>query len=69
MFVLVAVEAQQLPVAAVRRIVVVIVIPVMHREPVKVFPAAEITPAARAEPGMDLKGVRPHVLAAFALSV
>ena len=52
--VVVAVEAQQLPVAAVRRIVVVIVVAVMHGQLAQVR-ARELARAAAADPRIDLQ--------------
>jgi len=53
-FVVMAVEAQQFPVAAIGRIIVVIVVPVMNRQfaQIGVF---EFAAAATADPGIDLE--------------
>ena len=52
------VETQQLPVAAVRRIVIVVVILVMDRELTKSL-AFEFAPAARTDPRINLKSSLP----------
>ena len=56
MLVLVTVDAEQLPVAAVRRIVVVVVVLVMHRELLEVLPT-ELSATARANPRVDAQGL------------
>ena len=53
MLVFVAVNAQQLPIAAVARIVVVVVILVMHRELAQPL-AGEFARASRSDPGVKL---------------
>ena len=53
-FVVMAVQAQQLPVAAIGRVVVVIVVPVMNGQLAKVG-AFELTRAATADPRIDLE--------------
>ena len=53
-FVVMAVQAQQLPVAAIGRVVVVIVVPVMNGQLAKVG-ACELTRAATADPRIDLE--------------
>jgi len=62
--VVVAVQAQQLPVAAVGRIVVVVVVLVVHRELAQAR-AGELAPAASADPGVELE--RPLAVAGLAL--
>ena len=57
-FVIVAVQAQQFPVAAVGRIVVVIVIPVVNGQFSQVG-ARELAGAAPADPGIDLQRLLP----------
>ena len=64
MFVVVAIEAQQLPVATVRGVVVVIVIAVMDREFVKIR-AGEFAAAAPADPGIELERLFPVALLAL----
>ena len=54
MFVVVAVNAKVLPVAAVRRVVVMIMILVVHREFMEIL-CVELARTARTDPGMDLK--------------
>lgn len=54
MLIVVTVDAQQFPVAAVRRIIVVIMIAVMHREFLQVG-TGEFAPAAAADPGIHLE--------------
>jgi hypothetical protein len=54
MFVVVAVNAKVLPVAAVRRVVVMIMILVVHREFMEIL-CTELAPAACADPGVNLK--------------
>ena len=54
MLVVVAVDAQELPVAAVRRIIPIIMVFVMHRQLAQFF-AGKITAAFCADPGEDLK--------------
>src|SRR5688572_18827593 len=56
MLVLVAVDAQQLPVRAVGRIVVVVAVLVVHRELAQAL-AVELARAARADPRQDLQGL------------
>jgi hypothetical protein len=63
------VETQQLPVAAVGRIVVVIVVPVMNRQTVKLSAVAEVAAAPCADPWVNLEGMRPHVFSSLALAV
>jgi len=58
MFVVVAVETQQLPIAAVGGIVVVVVIAVVHREFVQVC-AGEFAAATPADPGVELERLFP----------
>ncbi len=53
-FVVVAVQAEQFPIAAVRRVVVVIVIAVMHGELLQVF-ASKLTRAAAADPRVNFE--------------
>ena len=53
-----AIQAKVLPVAAVCRIVVMIVVLVMHSELVQVL-AGKLPPTARANPGVDSKGLFP----------
>src|SRR5579862_153337 len=62
--VVVAVKAQQLPVAAVRRIVVVIVVTMVHGELAQIS-ARELASTAPADPGIDLK--RPLAIAPLPL--
>ncbi len=54
MLIVVAVDAQQLPVAAVQRVVVMIVDPVMNREHAQVF-AGKLTRTLSANPGVHFK--------------
>ena len=54
MFVIVAVNAKVLPVATIRRIVVMIMILVMHREFVEIL-CTELAAAASANPRVNLK--------------
>jgi hypothetical protein len=56
MFVLMAIDAEILPVAAVGGIVVVIVVLVVNREKMKI-PVGEFPPATGAYPGMYLQGL------------
>jgi hypothetical protein len=56
--VVVTVETQQLPVAPVGRIVVVVVVFVMDRELTE-FLALKLTSAPRTDPGMDLERLLP----------
>src|SRR6267143_4347795 len=63
-FVVVAVQAQQLPVAAIGRVVVVIVVPVVDGQFAHVG-ARELAGAAPADPWVDLQRLFP--VAAFAL--
>jgi hypothetical protein len=53
--VFVAVDAQQLPVAAVGRVVVVVVVPVVDRQFPEPF-SRKLPPAAAADPGKELEG-------------
>lgn len=53
MLVIMAVNAQQLPIAAIGRVVVVIMVFVMDRQLAQFFPV-KITPAFPANPGKDL---------------
>src|SRR5208282_965920 len=64
-FVVVAIEAQQLPVAAIGRVVVMIVVAVMHRKLAHVG-AGKLAAAATADPGVDLERLLPIPLFAFA---
>ena len=64
MLIVVAVEAQQFPVAAVGWIVVVVVIPMVDREFMKVS-AREFAPASSADPRIHLERLFP--IALFAL--
>jgi hypothetical protein len=57
----VAVEAQEFPVAAVRRIVLMVVVFVMDREFTKLL-ALEFTPAPRTDPGKNLERLLPITL-------
>ena len=52
--IIVTVDTQQLPVAAVGRVVVVVMVPVMHRELAQVL-AREFARAAPANPRIDLE--------------
>ena len=61
MLVVVAVEAQQFPVAAVRRVVVMVVILVMDRQLPQLF-TGKLTPAAGADPGKKLERSLPIAL-------
>src|ERR1700674_2760771 len=63
-FVVMAIQAKQLPVAAVRRIVVVVVVAVMHGQLTQIF-MREFACAAATDPGIDLQGALP--IALFAL--
>src|ERR1700739_260512 len=63
-FIVMAVKAQQLPVAAVRRIVVVIVVAVVDRQLAQVG-LGEFAAAATADPRIDLEGLLPVALFAF----
>src|SRR5687768_13278319 len=58
--VLVAVDAQELPVAAVGRVVVVVAVPVVHGELAQPL-AVELARAARADPRQDLQRLRAVV--------
>ena len=58
MFVVVAVKTEQFPVAAIARVIVVIVILVMHRQLAHVLPC-ELSGAAAADPRVDLQGLLP----------
>ena len=64
MLIVVAVEAQQFPVAAVGWIVVVVVIPVVDCEFMKVF-AREFAPASSADPRIHLERLFPIALLAL----
>jgi hypothetical protein len=66
-FVVVAVEAQQFPVAAVGRVVAVIVVPVMDRQLAKVG-AREFAAAATADPRIDLERLLSVVCSGPSLS-
>ena len=52
-FVVMAVQAQQFPVAAIGRVVMVVVVAVMHRQFAHIG-LAEFPPTATADPGVDL---------------
>jgi hypothetical protein len=65
MLVLVTIQTEQLPIATVGRIVVVIVISMMDREAAQLLAVAEIPSATRADPGMNLERLRPHVLSSI----
>ena len=52
MLIVVTVNAQQFPIAAIARIVVVIVVPVVHREQMQIR-AGELARAAPTNPGED----------------
>ena len=54
MFVVMAINAEVLPVAAIRRVVVMIMILVVHREFIEVL-CTELTAAASTNPGVNLK--------------
>ena len=54
MFVVVAINAEVLPVAAIRRVVVMIMILVVHREFMEIL-CVELAPTACADPGVNLK--------------
>ena len=62
--VLVAIGAQQLPVAAIGRIVVMVVIPMMYLEQLQVR-VGELAAAAAADPGIHLE--RPLAVAVLTL--
>ena len=62
--VVVAVEAEQFPIAAIRRIVVVVVVPMVHRQFAQIA-VGEFARAAAADPGVDLQ--RLFAVALFAL--
>src|SRR5215469_4806436 len=64
MFVVVAVQAEQFPVAAVGRVVVVIVIAVMNRQLTQVG-ARKLAATAAADPRINLEGLLPIGLRAF----
>jgi len=66
-FIVVTVETQQLPVAAVGRIVVMVVVFVMDRELAK-FSALEFSPAARTDPGKKLECFLPVTLLTLMLA-
>ena len=57
MFVVVAVEAQEFPIAAIRRIVVVVVVAVMNCKFTKVL-MGKLSRAAPADPRVNLEGLR-----------
>ena len=59
--IVVTVETQQLPVATVGRIVIVVVVLMMDRELAK-FLALKIAPAPRTDPGIDLERLLPITL-------
>ena len=54
MFVVVAINAKVLPIAAVRGIVVMIMILVVHRQFMEIL-CVELAPATCADPGVNLK--------------
>ena len=58
MLVVVAIEAEQLPVAAVARVVVVVVVLVMNGQFAQVV-AGELAAAATADPGVELERLLP----------
>ncbi len=64
MFVIVAVEAEELPVAAVRRIVVVIVVPVVDRQLPELLPR-ELPSAPSADVRIELQRLIAVLLFAF----
>src|SRR5450755_1233812 len=67
-FIFVTVDAQQFPVAAVGRIVVMIVVLVVHRELLHIR-AGEFARAASADPGIDLERLLAIILfAALAIA-
>jgi hypothetical protein len=66
MFVIMAVDAEQFPITAVGRIVVVIMIDVVHRELSALF-ALEFTPASGADRGEKFQGLFPVSRLAFLL--
>jgi hypothetical protein len=53
-FIVVAINAQQFPVAAIGRIIVMVVVPVMDRQFTQAY-AAEFPPTAAANPRIDLQ--------------
>lgn len=55
-FIVMAIEAEEFPIAAVRRIVVVIVVLMMDRELVQ-FLAVKFSAAVGADPGKEFKGL------------
>lgn len=55
MFVIVAVEAEQFPVAAIGRVVVMVMVAMVHGELGQVA-AVEFAPAATTDPGVHLQG-------------
>ncbi len=61
MFIVMTVDAQKLPVAAIRRIVIMVVVLVMDSKFTKFF-ASEITAAPRTNPRMDLERFFPITL-------
>ena len=64
MLVLVAVDAQQLPVAAIRRVVIMVVVAMMHRELLQIV-AGELARATGTDPRVELQ--RPLAIALLAL--
>ena len=60
MLIVMAVNAEIFPVAAIGRIVVVIVVFVVHGQFVQVL-TSELAPASSAHPGMNLERLRPIV--------
>jgi len=66
MLIVMAVDAQQLPVAAVGRIVFVVVVLVVDREIAQRL-AAELAPAPAADPGIDFERFLPIGLRSFFL--
>jgi len=66
MFVVVTVKAQQLPVAAIKWVVVVIVVSVMNRQFGEVL-KAELSRAAATDPGVELQGSFPIAFLAILL--
>ncbi len=63
MFIVVAVQAEQFPVAAVGGVVVVIVVAVMDRKLLNIF-TGELAPATSAYPGVELEGLGAVILLA-----
>ena len=68
MFIVVTVKTQKLPVAAVRRIVIVVVVLMMDREFSK-FLTLKITPTLRTDPRVDLERLLPITTLAVASSL